>query len=109
MRRSAGRGIRRSLRLAGSPTLRNLTVPIGWGSAGRGVAQEVAGLNVWEREPAIKLQFSLFRPDQTPPGMVRIPSSSQLLQLYMPGLDHLPAVHLPDYWMDRHEVTNREF
>ena len=27
----------------------------------------------------------------------------------MPGLDHLPEVHLPDYWIDRHEVTNREF
>ena len=27
----------------------------------------------------------------------------------MPGLEHLPEVHLPDYWIDRHEVTNRAF
>ena len=27
----------------------------------------------------------------------------------MPGLEHLPEVNLPDYWIDRHEVTNREF
>ena len=25
------------------------------------------------------------------------------------GLEHVPAVRLPDYWIDRHEVTNRAF
>ena len=29
--------------------------------------------------------------------------------ILMPGLEHLPEVHLPDYWIDRHEVTNRAF
>ena len=27
----------------------------------------------------------------------------------MPGLEHLSEVTLPDYWIDRHEVTNRAF
>ena len=27
----------------------------------------------------------------------------------MPTLEHLSAVQLPDYWIDRHEVTNRAF
>ncbi len=30
-------------------------------------------------------------------------------QLFIPGLDHLPAVKLHDFGVDRHEVTNREF
>jgi len=30
-------------------------------------------------------------------------------QMYIPGLDHLPAVKLRDFWIDRHEVTNRDF
>ncbi len=42
--------------------------------ADREVAEDVAGIRSWES--AVKLQFSLFRPDQTPPGMVRIPSST---------------------------------
>ena len=29
--------------------------------------------------------------------------------LQFPGLDHLPDVRLPDYWIDRHEVTNRAY
>jgi dienelactone hydrolase len=30
-------------------------------------------------------------------------------QLLVPGLDHLPHVKLRDFWIDRTEVTNREF
>ena len=30
-------------------------------------------------------------------------------QLFIPGLDHLPPVSLPDYWIDQREVTNRDF
>ena len=41
--------------------------------------------------------------------MVRIASAGQPFQLFMPGLEHLPEVTLPDYWIDRHEVTNRAF
>ena len=36
-------------------------------------------------------------------------SSDEPFQLFIPGLDHLPPVSLPDYWIDQHEVTNREF
>ena len=41
--------------------------------------------------------------------MVRIASSDQPFRLFIPGLDHLPPVSLPDYWIDTHEVTNRDF
>jgi eukaryotic-like serine/threonine-protein kinase len=41
--------------------------------------------------------------------MVRVLSHGQPFKIFIPGLDHLPAVTLSDYWIDRHEVTNREF
>ena len=41
--------------------------------------------------------------------MVRIASADQMWGLHIPGLEHLPDVRLPDYWIDRHEVTNRAY
>jgi len=42
-----------------------------------------------------------------PAGMVRV--SGGKIDLAIPGLDHLPAVPLDDYWIDQHEVTNEEY
>ncbi len=53
--------------------------------------------------------FKLVANGKAPAGMVRIVSSDEPFQLFIPGLDHMPAVDLPDYWIDRREVTNREF
>ena len=36
-----------------------------------------------------------------PPGMVRVSG--------LPGFERLDPVQLPDYWMDRYEVTNKQF
>ena len=57
----------------------------------------------------VRLRLTLFPPNQVPAGMVRIASSGQPFKPYIPGLEHLVGVSLPDYWIDRHEVTNREF
>ncbi len=51
--------------------------------------------------------YALDSAGATPPGMVRVAGGETELQL--PGLDHLPAVGLGDFWIDRYEVTNREF
>jgi dienelactone hydrolase len=56
-----------------------------------------------------RFTFRLVPAGRAPAGMVRIVSSGQPFQLFVPGLDHLPEVSLSDYWIDRHEVTNREF
>ena len=32
-----------------------------------------------------------------------------MFSLPIPGLEDVPEVRLPDYWIDRHEVTNRAF
>ena len=42
-------------------------------------------------------------------GMVRVTASNEPFRLFIPGLDHLPAVALKDYWIYRTEVTNRAF
>jgi dienelactone hydrolase len=56
-----------------------------------------------------RLRFAMFRSTEVPPGMVRIVSSDRPVHPIIPSFEHLPGVHLPDYWIDRHEVTNRAF
>ena len=46
---------------------------------------------------------------KVPTGMVRIASPRPPFKIGMPSLEHLSPVQLPDYWIDRHEVTNRAF
>ncbi len=41
--------------------------------------------------------------------MVRIRLEAPPLSLNIPGFEHLEPVQLPDYWMDRYEVTNKQF
>ncbi|HXV61573.1 MAG TPA: bifunctional serine/threonine-protein kinase/formylglycine-generating enzyme family protein, partial [Vicinamibacteria bacterium] len=61
-------------------------------------AVEVA-FSVWTTSVA---QFQLAPLGSTPPGMVRVPGGPYE---YGPA----PAVELEDYWLDKHEVTNKEF
>ncbi|HUG11315.1 MAG TPA: bifunctional serine/threonine-protein kinase/formylglycine-generating enzyme family protein, partial [Opitutaceae bacterium] len=54
-----------------------------------------------------RLEFELVEdgsPEATPPGMVRVPGKSP--DTIVTGM---PAIDLGDYWIDTHEVTNREF
>ena len=74
--------------------------------AGRQTAEDV-GPGQFAREANIHL--TLVAASQTPPGMVRIAASNQMSRVRISGLEHVPAVRLPDYWIDRHEVTNRAF
>ena len=53
--------------------------------------------------------FKLMPKGHAPAGMVRVSSSGEPFQLFIPGLDHWRPVSLPDYWIDRRETTNREF
>jgi formylglycine-generating enzyme required for sulfatase activity/dienelactone hydrolase/tRNA A-37 threonylcarbamoyl transferase component Bud32 len=53
------------------------------------------------------LRFTLDRVGSIPPEMVHVPGESTPIEI--PGLDHLPAVQLGDYLIDRTEVTNRDF
>jgi len=63
------------------------------------------GAVVWDKNPI--LDFRLFEKDKSPPGMVWVPGDT--FSLDMPGLDGLPGVTVASYWIDKFEVTNREF
>ena len=56
-----------------------------------------------------KLNYILHEPQTVPPGMVYVTTDNARFKPLIPGLDHLPAVTLHDFWIDRYEVTNREF
>ena len=56
-----------------------------------------------------RFHFKLVPAGTAPAGMVRIVSSDEPFRLFIPGLDHLPPVNIPDYWIDQHEVSNRDF
>jgi dienelactone hydrolase/tRNA A-37 threonylcarbamoyl transferase component Bud32 len=71
--------------------------------AGRAMAEDVVPLQKQG------IHFTLSLPNEVPAGMVRIASAGQPFKVVIPGLEHLSEVTLPDYWIDRHEVTNRAF
>ncbi len=92
--------------------------PVGGASVPRGLLHwkgELAGHELAEDvgpgrfSPKAVIRFTLFPPNKVPAGMVRIASPDQTFQIGMPTLEHLSPVQLPDYWIDRHEVTNRAF
>ena len=97
-------------RRLGVTPIENASVPRGlkhWKAekAGYEIAEDVGPGPFWP--PAFS--FQLVPQGQAPAGMVRIVASDVPFQIFIPGLDHLPPVKLPDYWIDQHEVTNRAF
>jgi tRNA A-37 threonylcarbamoyl transferase component Bud32/dienelactone hydrolase len=58
----------------------------------------------WPPTGPIRLE----RDGSAPPGMVRVPAAGRV-ELHFPGLDHLAPVPLAEYFLDRTEVTNRQF
>jgi formylglycine-generating enzyme required for sulfatase activity/tRNA A-37 threonylcarbamoyl transferase component Bud32/dienelactone hydrolase len=57
--------------------------------------------------PAELLEVALAPSGSMPAGMVRVSGGS--FGLILTGLYHAPTVNLPPYWIDKYEVTNREF
>ena len=55
------------------------------------------------------LLVTLQTTEQTPPGMVFVTTGDEPRIALMAGLDHLPPQRLRNFWIDRYEVTNREF
>ncbi len=63
------------------------------------------GSSFWQKDST--LNFTLFEKDKTPYGMVWV--AGDTFSLSMPGMFGLPEVTLASYWIDKFEVTNREF
>ena len=51
--------------------------------------------------------FVLDTPESMPEGMIRV--SGETASIMSPGLEQLTALTLGDFFMDRHEVTNRQY
>jgi eukaryotic-like serine/threonine-protein kinase len=98
--------------LLGKSPLKEVRIPLGlfhWKFEKEGYE----AVDITERFPYVSptkietLQFGLDKQGTIPPRMVRVPQKEFALQ--MPGLDHLPAVQLDEFLIDRYEVTNQEF
>ncbi len=60
------------------------------------------------RGTSIFTDLSLAASGSIPEGMVRILGGN--IELQIPGLEQaVSEVQIPDYWMDRYEVTNKQF
>ncbi|MCU1284817.1 MAG: serine/threonine protein kinase [Acidobacteriales bacterium] len=69
-------------------------------------------LRVINRRIAGELQSSTPTMDESgkvPFGMVRVWPAKFPKTLFIPGFEGMPELDLNDYWIDRYEVTNREF
>jgi len=63
----------------------------------------------WSLTPSVRgaLKLVLDEVSALPTGMVRV--SGGKFRLLMTGLTHLPPIEVPDYFIDKHEVTNRQY
>ncbi len=98
-----------SWRKLGTTPIRDASMPRGFfewriEKAGYEAVDDVGPTPFWP----IDLAYTLDRAGDTPPGMVRV-SAGEPFSVFIPGLDHLRPVEIRDFWIDRHEVTNRQF
>jgi len=96
----------------GRSPLENVAVPNGylrWRVEKAGFTSAHGAPFVWLAFPTARFSFRLFATDDAPDEMVYVEPQDDAVSLYIPGLDHLPSVPMRGFWIDRHEVTNREF
>lgn len=91
----------------GKSPLENIRIPIGlfrWKVEKNGFTTGDGVASAW-----FPISFTLDAVESTPPGMVRVSARAGIVQLIMPGFENVERVQLQDYWMDRYEVSNRQF
>ena len=101
----------------GQSPIEHLRIPFGllrWKATKQGFETlEIASITreglktLWFPEESTTLNLSLVGTGSIPNGMVKIPGGSVTLE--SPRLEHSPEIQIPDYWMDRYEVTNSQF
>lgn len=95
----------------GTSPLINIRVPLGlfrWKIQKEGFEPVEASvfLRRFPKE-APSVSFTLDKKGSIPHGMVRVPGGET--ELNIPALEHIPPVLLDDYFIDKYEVTNRQF
>jgi formylglycine-generating enzyme required for sulfatase activity/predicted esterase len=89
----------------GKSPLENIRIPSGlfrWRVEKEGFATVEDVASGWS-----PISFTLDPIESTPPGMVRLAGTT--ISLRMPGFENVEPVQLKDYWMDRYEVSNKQF
>ena len=104
--------------LVGRTPLKNVRQPRGnftWKFEKPGfgtVFRTTAALFNWYPSPIgqpVAATVTLDESGKTPAGMVRVSPEKYSRTLFIPGYEGMPELALPDYWIDRYEVTNRQF
>jgi formylglycine-generating enzyme required for sulfatase activity/tRNA A-37 threonylcarbamoyl transferase component Bud32 len=57
----------------------------------------------------LSANVAMDRVADAPPGMVRVSPEKYLNTLLIPGFEQMPELTLKDYWIDRFEVTNKQY
>jgi len=76
------------------------------------VLRTTAALFGWYPVPMgqpVAARVTLDESGKTPAGMVRVSPEKYSKTLFIPGYEGMPELALKDYWIDRYEVTNRQF
>ena len=63
--------------------------------------------NPFAASPTVRI--TLDKEGDAPAGMVRVPAGQTGLTLDIAGFEALPEMRVEDFWIDRYEVTNRQF
>jgi serine/threonine protein kinase/pimeloyl-ACP methyl ester carboxylesterase len=95
-------------RRLGSSPLDNLRMPLGffrWKLSKQGFATLEASGEVYPQRKTIS--FTLNKEGSSPVASVRVPG--QTFTTALAGIGILGPVQLGDYWIDKYEVTNRQF
>ena len=58
---------------------------------------------------SVEANITLDEATKIPEGMVRVSPDKYPKTLYIPGYEGMPELALNDYWIDKYEVTNRQF
>ncbi|WP_051979466.1 bifunctional serine/threonine-protein kinase/formylglycine-generating enzyme family protein [Edaphobacter aggregans] len=103
-----------SWELVGRTPLMNVRQPRGmsiWKFEKQGfdtVFRTTPTLAPWRAE-FMDAEVTLDKVGNAPPGMARVSPVKYSKTLLIPGYEGLPEVELKDYWLDRYEVTNRQY
>jgi len=107
--------------LVGQTPLRNVRAPQGpyeWKIEKAGYEQVVRTtmgmFGIWMPSspggPEQKNSVTLVESNKAPAGMVRVSLPEKYWkELTIPGYEAVPTIELGDFWIDRYEVTNREY
>jgi cephalosporin-C deacetylase-like acetyl esterase len=88
------------------------SVDFQWRFELKGFAVAERSTVLWWEEilPSSTLSVTLDEEAKAPAGMVHVSLQNEPATLFgLPGFEDLPEILLEDYWLDRYEVTNRQF